>query len=54
MPILWAVLGHLLEEVVLEWMMAGGEEEKGHPGRGWGQGPVRSPMRLKCWMGGGV
>lgn len=28
------ISGHFLEEVVLQWMMAGGEEEKGHLSRG--------------------
>lgn len=52
--ILWAVSGQFLEEVVVEQMMAGGEEEKEHPSIGLGQGSVRSPMWLKCWVGEGV
>lgn len=38
MLIPWAVSGRFLEEVVLEWMMAGGEEEKGHPRQRLGAG----------------
>lgn len=48
-----AVKGLLLKGVVLEQRMAYGEEKE-HPGRGLRQGPVRSPMWLKCWVGEGV
>lgn len=36
--ILWAVSGHFLEQVALEWTMAGGEEGKEHPGQKFGAG----------------
>ena len=35
-------------------MMAGGQEGKEHPRQDLGPEPVRSPMRLKCWVGRGM